>query len=128
MQPSPSPEPPLAVELALAFDGLTPERRDALEVAHRVDPRGLDELRLAPLERVGRSFASRDQHPDRRHRDLALLEGAPRLGHLVQCAGDPNVLAREAPRDLEPAYEPRRGREEPVALVQASTFDLSEPA
>jgi hypothetical protein len=44
-----------------------------------------------------------------------------------QRAGDPNVLARDAPRDLEPADEPRRRREEPVALVQASALDLGQP-
>jgi hypothetical protein len=127
MQPPTSSEPDLADERLFTFDRLAPERRNALEIAHRMDPGCLDELRLATFEGIGRGIPNRDQHPDRRHRYLALLERASRPGHVVQRTGDPNVLAGGAPRDLEPADEPRRCRQEPVPLVQASALDLDQP-
>jgi len=125
VQPPVRGEPILA---HLAFDRLAPERRDALELAHRVDPRRLDELRLAPLERVHIGVPNRDQHANRRHRHVALAERTPSLRHPIQRPREPNVLARDAPRNLEPGDEPGRGREEAVALVQAPAIDLGEPA
>jgi hypothetical protein len=47
---------------------------------------------------------------------------------VIQGTGDPNVLARGAPRDPEPADDPGRRRKEPVTLVQASAFDLGQPS
>ena len=62
-----------------------------------MDPRGLDELRLATFEGIGRGISNRDQHR------IADIETSPsssarRVLGMVQRAGDPNVLARGAPR------------------------------
>ena len=63
------------------------------------------------------------------HRPAVIeLAGSGARADPIQRPREPNVLARDAPRHLEPGDEPGRGREEAVALVQAPAIDLGEPA
>ena len=52
----------LAVKPLLGLDPIAPVRRDPSQVVDRVDPAGLDELTLAPLERGGMSVVGFREH------------------------------------------------------------------
>ena len=118
----------LALHRVLTLGGLAPVRRDALEVVHRVDPRGLDELSLGALERRRVGVPGRRQHAHRGHRDLARVERLTGHGHLLERPRDPHVLAGRSPRHLVRAGEPRGHREVSVALEEAPAFDLGQPS
>jgi len=106
---------------------VAPVRRDALKVAHRVDPGGVDEGVLRLPKCLGIGVVRRCQHARCRQGHVALLERRTRRGHLVQRSSESNVLPRRSPRHLEPGDEPCDRREVAVALEQPPAVDLSEP-
>ena len=91
-----------------------------------MDPRGLDELGLAPVERLRVGVPGRHEHTYRRHREIALLQRPAGLWHLLQRPGHAHVLARASPRHLERGGEPGRRRQVPVSLEQPPPLDLRE--
>jgi len=110
----------------IAFDALTPERGDALQVVDRMDASGVDELVLGEIERLGVGAARRHEHASGGQRDVAGLERATRGRHVRERPREVRLLARGSPRDAEPGGEPRRGREVTVPFEEPAPFDLRE--
>ncbi len=110
----------------IAFDALTPEGRDPLQVVDGVDASGLDELVLREIERLRVGVARRHEHACGRQRDVAGLERAARARHVRERSREVRLPARGSPRDPEPRGEPRRGREVTVPFEEPAPFDLRE--
>ena len=126
MQAASGPQRIVLVQRTLAFDSLAPVGGDPLQVGDRMDPCGLHELGLGTGERLGVGLPGPDQHAERRHRQVAVVQGTSGDRHLLEPPCCPKILAGGSPRDLERAREPRRRRQMAVALEQAASLDLAQ--
>jgi hypothetical protein len=70
------------IDPVLPIDSQPPERDYSMKITDGVDPSGINELGLGTRERQRVGVSSRSQHPDRRQRDLTLIQRAARLGHV----------------------------------------------
>ena len=100
MEPPPGPGGIVASQVVSVVDLLAPEADDTLQVADRVDPGGLQKLRLGTVERRRVGLASGRQHLDGRHRDLSFLEGSERAWHVPQRPSDAQFRPGVPPSDL----------------------------
>ncbi len=76
VQPPPRSRRIVAPKASVEVDLLAPEGDDALEVADRVHPGRLHELRPRPIECLRIGLARRGEHLDGRHRNLSFLQGS----------------------------------------------------
>jgi hypothetical protein len=110
----------------IAFDALTPEGHDPLQVVDGVDAGGVDELVLGAIERLVVGVARRHEHARGRQRHVAGLECVACGRHVRERSRKVHLPTRGSPRDPEPRGEPRRGREIAVPFEEPAPFDLRE--
>ncbi len=127
MQSASFPDLLVALEGLFPLDRLAPVGGHALQIVHRVDPSGLDERVLRPLECRGVGVPSSDEDANCRHREVAIVQRSPSFGHFLERSRDPHVLPCGSPRHLERARQPGRRREVSITLEDRSTLDLPKP-
>jgi hypothetical protein len=110
----------------LSLDTQSPVGRDPLQIAHLVDPSGLDEVSFRVGEGCRVGISCRDQHSNGGHRDLARVEGAARVRHLLQASRDADVLACRSPSHPVRPRQPRGSGQVPVSLEESATIDLGQ--